>query len=124
MQLKALRFSAIRFSAALLLALSSTAALAHSKPKIMLPAPDSTGPAPAELSVIFSEPLMAKFSKLELTDEKGKVLSKESSVLDPKDSKHLTLKLPKLAPGTYYVHWVSAAADGHHMDGDYSFNVK
>jgi methionine-rich copper-binding protein CopC len=119
-----MRLKAVRLAAAFTLALSATVALAHSKPKVMLPAPDSTGPAPAELSVIFTEPLMGKFSKLELTDEKGKVISKESSVQDPKDSKHLTLKLPKLAPGTYYVHWVSAAPDGHRMDGDYSFNVK
>jgi len=124
MRLNALRPAALRVSAALAFMLCATAALAHSKPKVMLPAPDSTVSAPAELSVIFTEGLIAKFSKLELTDEKGKVLSRESSVLDPKDSKHLTLKLPKLAPGTYYVHWVSAAPDGHRMDGDYSFNVK
>jgi methionine-rich copper-binding protein CopC len=119
-----MRLKAVRLAAALTLALSATVALAHSKPKVMLPAPDSTVSAPAMLSVVFTEPLIAKFSKLELTDEKGKVLSKETSVLDPADNKHLTLKLPKLAPGTYFVHWVSAAPDGHRMDGDYSFNVK
>ncbi len=100
-------------------------ALAHSKPRTMLPAADSSVPdAPSELSVYFTEGLEPKFSLLRLTDGKGTVLSKEGSKLDPSDDKHLTLALPKLRPGTYYVHWVAASKDGHKMDGDYKFAVK
>ncbi|SEC63596.1 copper resistance protein CopC [Terriglobus roseus] len=102
----------------------SIPAFAHSKPKIMEPAANSTVEAPTELSVIFSEALDPKFSSLALTDEKGTVLSKAKTIADPANHMHLSLPLPKLAPGTYYVHWVSAAVDGHRMDGDYSFKVK
>jgi methionine-rich copper-binding protein CopC len=61
---------------------------------------------------------------LELTDEKGTVIQTQKSIVDASDQKHITLALPKLNPGTYHVHWISAASDGHRMDGDYSFNVK
>jgi methionine-rich copper-binding protein CopC len=107
-----------------LASLFSIPASAHSKPKVMDPAANSTVDAPAELSVIFSEALDPKFSSLALTDEKGAVISKAKTVPDPANHMHLSLPLPKLAPGTYYVHWVSAAVDGHRMDGDYSFRVK
>jgi methionine-rich copper-binding protein CopC len=45
-------------------------------------------------------------------------------VASPSNHLLLTLPLPKLAPGTYRVHWVSAALDGHKADGSYSFKVK
>lgn len=107
-----------------LLALAALPAFAHAHPKAMTPAANSTVAAPSEISVFFSEPLEPKFSKLELKDAKGSVLSKQPSLLDPKDKTHLTLALPHLDAGVYHVHWVSAATDGHRMDGDYSFNVK
>lgn len=102
----------------------SVSAYAHSRPRVMVPAANSTVASPAEVSVIFSEALDPKFSSLTLTDEKGKALSTAKTVPDPKNHLHLTLPLPRLAPGTYYVHWVSAALDGHRMDGDYAFTVK
>ena len=107
-----------------LASLFSSPAFAHSKPKVMEPAANSTVDSPSELSVIFSEALDPKFSSLSLTDEKGAVISKAQTIADPKNHMHLSLPLPKLAPGTYYVHWVSAAVDGHRMDGDYPFRVK
>ena len=71
-----------------------------------LPAfPNSTVSAPSEISVYFTEALEPKFSSLQLTDEKGTVLSKVPSVMDPADHKHLTLAVPSLNPGVYYVQW-------------------
>jgi methionine-rich copper-binding protein CopC len=104
--------------------LAAASASAHSKPKVMVPAADSVVSAPASVSVVFTEALEPKFSSLQLTDEKGTVVSKAASKLDPADAKHMTLELPSLAPGVYYVHWVTASADGHHMEGDYKFSVK
>jgi len=104
--------------------LFATTALAHSRPKAMSPEPNSTIASPTEVSVYFTEALEPKFSSLQLTDADGKVLSKDASKPDAADSKHLSLPLPKLAPGTYYVHWVTASADGHRMNGDYKFTVK
>jgi methionine-rich copper-binding protein CopC len=110
--------------AALTFSLAAVPAFAHSRPKTMTPAANSIVSAPAEVSVFFTEPLEPKFSSLQLTDEKGTVLSTASSTMEPADHTHLILALPKLAPGVYYVHWISAATDGHRMDGDYAFTVK
>jgi methionine-rich copper-binding protein CopC len=104
--------------------LMSVPAFAHSKPRVMEPAPNSTVDAPNEISVIFSEPLDPKFSSLSLNDEKGSVISTAQTIADPANHMHLSLHLPKLGPGTYSVHWVSAAVDGHRMDGEYTFRVK
>ena len=99
-------------------------ALAHSRPKVMVPAADSTVTAPAELSVTFTEALEGKFSSLRLTDASAHAVTTAPSVLDPADPKHLTLALPKLMPGVYTVHWSAAATDGHRSDGSYHFTVK
>lgn len=98
-------------------------ALAHAHPKTMTPAANSTVSAPSELSIVFSEPLEPSFSKLALMDSKGAVLTTQPATVDPKDPKHMTLSLPHLKTGVYRVHWVSAARDGHRMDGEYSFTV-
>lgn len=99
-------------------------AWAHARPKIMIPAADSAGPAPAKITVTFSEPVEAKFSSLTVTDEKGAPISKEHSLGEEKDPKTLTLALPSLVPGGYLVHWISVAQDGHRMEGEYKFVVK
>lgn len=109
---------------ALGLALVPADALAHSRPKVMVPAPDSTVSSPPSISVTFTEPLEAKFSYLTLSDEQGTKLNTASSVAVPNDPKTLTLNLPTLKPGDYLVHWVSVAPDGHRMEGEYKFTVK
>jgi methionine-rich copper-binding protein CopC len=98
-------------------------AFAHAHPVTMTPAKDSTVTAPTQISVFFSEALEPKFSKLELQDSMGMVVSKAAAVIDPKDPKHLTLALPVLPPGVYTVNWVSVATDGHRMPGKYSFTI-
>jgi methionine-rich copper-binding protein CopC len=116
----------------LLLALSMIAtmiftapyAMAHARPKVMVPAPDSTVSSPATISVTFTEPVEPKFSSLTVTDELGKKYNTASSAPLSNDPKTLTLGLPALQPGGYLVHWVSVAADGHRMEGEYKFLVK
>ena len=99
-------------------------ALAHARPKVMVPAPDSTVASPKAIVVTFSEPLEAKFSSLCVTDEHGSKLNTASSAASANDPKTLTLALPVLKSGDYLVHWVSVAPDGHRMEGEYKFTVK
>jgi methionine-rich copper-binding protein CopC len=110
--------------AAAALMLASVPAFAHAHPVTMNPAPDSTVSAPAKISIVFSEDLEPRFSSLKLADSNGNIVSKEASVLDPKDAKHMTLALPKLAPGVYTVQWMSSALDGHKLARSYNFTVK
>ena len=99
-------------------------ALAHSRPKVMVPAPDSTVSSPATISVTFTEPLEPRFSSLSVIDEQGKKYNAASSLPAQNDPKTLTLSLPPLKPGDYLVHWVTVAPDGHRMEGEYKFTVK
>ena len=112
------------FAAVVLASLTTLPAFAHSRPKVMVPAADAVVAEPSEISVIFSEGLEPKFSSLKLMDEKGAVVSKEDSKVDSADPKHMTLALPRLAPGVYVVHWVTAAPDGHRMNGEYQVTFK
>jgi len=99
-------------------------AVAHARPKVMLPTPDSVGPSPAMVSITFSEAVEPKFSSINVTDEQGKKFNTASSMPAAGDPKTLTLALPGLPPGGYLVHWVSVADDGHRMEGEYKFTVK
>ncbi len=111
-------------AAAFAFILAATPAFAHSHPVTMLPAKDSTVSAPTELSVVFSEDLDAKGSSLKLENSSGEIVSKDASMLDPAHAKHMTLKLPKLAPGVYTVAWITLSTDGHRLMGRYGFTVK
>ena len=106
------------------LVFAAAPAFAHSHPVTMTPAPDSVVTAPTEVSIIFSEDLEPKFSSLKLKDSSGNVVSKQASVLDPKNAKHMTLALPKLAPGVYTLEWMSSSTDGHRLSRSYTFTVK
>jgi hypothetical protein len=99
-------------------------ALAHAHPKVMKPAPDSTGPAPSSVSITFSEEVEPKFSFIQLTDESGKSADSQVSKPAPDDPTTLILPVPKLTTGIYVVHWANVAVDGHRLDGSYKFTVR
>ena len=108
----------------LTLATLTLPAFAHARPKLANPAANATVEAPKEISIVFTEAVDPKFSSLQLLDAGGKPIATAPTVADPADHAHLTLPVPHLAPGTYGVHWVTAAVDGHHLDGTYTFTVK
>jgi methionine-rich copper-binding protein CopC len=111
-------------SALVLMLAAVPSALAHAHPTVMKPAPDSTGLAPSSILITFSEGLEPKFSSIRLTDERGKAESSEVSRPAPADPKTITLAVPMLTAGTYIVHWVSVAVDGHRLEGSYKFTVQ
>jgi copper resistance protein C len=117
------QFLAAAWMTALFLS-SSPYASAHARPKVMVPAAESTTASPPRVSVTFSEAVEPKFSSLNVTDEQGKQINTATSTSLPDDPKTLTLALPSLQPGGYLVHWVSVAPDGHRMEGEYKFTVK
>ena len=106
------------------LVLTSVPAFAHAVPKAMTPAPDSTVSAPTEISMTFSEELEPKFSVIKLLYSTGAVVSKDASVLDSTNAKHLTLALPKLPAGAYTVQWTSSTTDGHRLSRSYTFTIR
>src|SRR5271155_209477 len=95
-------------------------ASAHAHPKVMVPAADSAGPSPAAVSITYSEAVEPKFSTISVTDAGGKKkFSTATAMPVANDPKTMMLALPTLQPGSYMVHWVSVAADGHRLEGQY-----
>jgi methionine-rich copper-binding protein CopC len=100
--------------------------LAHPLPKAATPAPNAALTAsPPEIRITFSEPLVAAFSGLDLTDAAGKPVALGPATVDPDDNKVLVATLKaQLASGVYTVSWRAVGADTHHVAGHYSFQVK
>ena len=105
------------------LLMTTASAWAHAHPKVMEPAADSVGPAPAQVSIRYTEGLEPKLSSIHVASQSGPVVGK-ASVVDAADATHMTLALPALKPGSYTVHWVAVATDGHRTEGSYQFTVK
>jgi methionine-rich copper-binding protein CopC len=109
---------------AAVLAMTTGSAFAHAHPKVMEPGVDSIGPAPAQVSIRFTEGLEPKFSSIQVSGANGAAVSKAMSVVDSADATHMTLGIPALKPGSYAVHWIAVATDGHRTEGIYHFTVK
>jgi copper transport protein len=83
--------------------------------------------APTEIRLVFSEPLEAQVTSLDLAGPDGALLVDHGGTIDPADPFALVLgppHLPALADGIYTVTWRTlSAADGHTADGTSAFAV-
>ncbi len=80
--------------------------------------------APGELTLIFTQNIVAAFSGASLNSAAGASIPTGKAKVDPSDP--ATLRVPlgrKLAPGTYVVHWHVVSVDTHHTSGSYKFTV-
>jgi len=111
--------------ALLAVGLIAAPASAHPSLKSANPAADAaTTGSPTEIQLTFSEGLIAKFSGLELKDERGKTIATGAATVDPQDNKRLLVpvKTP-LTAGRYTVKWHVVSGDTHRVQGQYSFTV-
>jgi copper resistance protein C len=108
---------------AIALLIAVPVAFAHTHPEEMMPAPNTTVHAPANVTIHFNGALEPKFSKITLADAAGHMVSKDPSVVGA-DTKTMTLPLPALDPGIYTVNWVGVSVDTHREQGNYKFTVK
>ncbi|MGS0624203.1 copper homeostasis periplasmic binding protein CopC [Ralstonia sp. VS2407] len=107
-------------------ALVTTLALAHPKLLSANPADKSTGPAPAQIALHFSEKLVAQFcdATLVMTAASGPT-TVATKVATGSDGRTLTVSPTQpLAPGAYRVDWHVVAADTHRVAGNLTFQVK
>ncbi len=80
--------------------------------------------SPAEIRLVFSEELVAKFSGIELRDQTGKIVETGPAAVDPEDKKRLIIPVKAtLTLGTYTVEWHAVSEDTHRVKGRYSFKV-
>lgn len=76
---------------------------------------------PAAVRIHFDGELEPAFSRVEVRDAQGKIISGESRV--GTGSKVLETRLPPLKAGTYHVYWRVVGHDGHATQGDYRFSM-
>jgi methionine-rich copper-binding protein CopC len=110
--------------AAMTLAIAQLAR-AHVFPKHEVPAAGSAVPSSQNaVAIDFDEGLESEFSAITVTDVRGRSVTNGKSVVDPSNAKHMWVALNALTPGVYTVTWVAVGADGHRMEGEYTFTVK
>lgn len=94
----------------------------HSYLELSSPKPDSTlEDSPAGIWVQFTEPIDTSLSKLRLEKENGEVIEAEQYSVD---NSSMTLRLPTLENGVYYVYWQILSLDSHVTDGSFRFTVE
>jgi len=119
-----MRGFAVAFAAALLLFPAS--AFAHAELVSANPPVNGTvQAAPKEISITFSEAVEAKFSTIEVLDERAQRLDQGKPEAAPNDPKTLRVMVKALRAGTYRVNWhVVSSDDSHKTKGTYEFTVK
>jgi copper resistance protein C len=119
-----MRAFAVAFAAALLLFPAS--AFAHAELVSANPPVNGTvQAAPKEISITFSEAVEAKFSTIEVLDERAQRLDQGKPEAAPNDPKTLRVMVKALRAGTYRVNWhVVSSDDSHKTKGTYEFTVK
>jgi len=99
-------------------------AQAHAHLEKALPAADSKSPEVSEIRLSFSEAIEPKLSTLRLETAEERTVTEPGAEFDKADPKTMVVHLyEKLPPGIYKVRWAVVAADGHRMNGLYSFLV-
>lgn len=112
------------FAALVIVAALPGIALAHAELENAVPAAGSSGPAPTELRLDFSEGLELAFTKVTLSGVDGALIATGTLALDPADATILVVPLSAPLPaGAVKVDWKAVADDGHKSEGSYSFTV-
>jgi copper transport protein len=84
---------------------------------------DVLGAAPERAELDFSETIVPSASSVRLVDQTGRSMPSGSTTTSP-DRLHLTVRLPRLVPGTYGLLWRTLAEDdGHETSGTIVFSV-
>jgi len=109
---------------------SAVPALAHPRLVSASPAANASVARPSQITLTFSEPLVAPLSGIELTmtampgmaDHPRMPIKGFSTKVE---GRTLTAKLPRPLPvGTYEIKWHVVAADQHRIENIYSFTVR
>lgn len=123
------RFSLAAFAASALFA-SALPAAAHPRLVSASPAANSTVAKPTQITLTFSEELVAPLSGIELTMTAMPGMANHPRMpikgfTTKVEGRTLTAKLPRpLSAGTYELKWHVVAADQHRIENLYTFNVR
>jgi methionine-rich copper-binding protein CopC len=104
----------------LTLAMSPMLASAHSKSEATTPADGATVTEVPELSMQFDGPM--RIISITLSSSEGEVALERETGMDPA-KEFRAVPVEELTPGSYRFDWRGMAADGHPMQGGFSFTV-
>ena len=106
-------------------ALPSGRVLAHAQLVTSSPAAGAVlAESPAEIRLVFSEPLAPDLTSLDLADQSGTTLLDHAGEIDPADPFALVVVDPELPDGVFTIRWRSlSTADGHTAEGFLTFGV-
>src|SRR5262249_51880645 len=107
--------------AAVVLLAAATQVQAHAHLLSASPAANATVTAPKMIVLRFSERLEPNFSGLEVFKADGSKAQVTSEILAHDRKTIIGRSASPLPPGVYTVRWRTVAADGHRMDGTFSF---
>jgi len=80
--------------------------------------------SPAQVELLFSEPLEAKISVIKVYDSSGAAIDAGDSIVDESNPERMTVSLPLLPNGIYIVSWaVISQIDGHLTAGSFPFAI-
>ncbi|AGI69203.1 hypothetical protein OAN307_c37470 [Octadecabacter antarcticus 307] len=106
--------------ATLILAVSATASLAHSKPEDTTPVNDTTVEVVDVISIRFNDPM--RVTAITMTGPNGAVDVDRETGLEPV-TEFLAAPAAAIPAGVYAVEWRGLSADGHPMQGTFGFTV-
>eukprot|EP01037_Dinobryon_pediforme_P012889 gene12889-12989_t len=109
--------------AAALILVTAAPAFAHAHLRQSTPAADSVAPAPAEVSITFSEALEPKFSSITVSDPSGARVDQGSLHVVGDNARVVAIGLKPLPPGVYSVDWHATSVDSHKTEGKFTFTV-
>ncbi|HET6306749.1 MAG TPA: copper resistance protein CopC [Rhodopila sp.] len=102
----------------------SVAAYAHAHLVSSIPPADSiSSPAPADVSIDYTEGVEPAFSSIEVQDASGARVDTGHVHTQPDNNRRLIVELKPLPPGIYKVIWHATAVDTHKTTGTFAFTV-
>jgi methionine-rich copper-binding protein CopC len=105
------------------LVLAAAQAQAHALLQHADPAVGSTGPAPRELVLDYSEGVEVALCTVDVRDAAGVRVDAGDLHGVPGNGKRMAIGLKPLAPGTYRVTWHAVSVDTHRTQGGFDFTV-
>jgi methionine-rich copper-binding protein CopC len=91
--------------------------LDHAEPRVG----STVAKPPDAVTLTFSEPVEADFSRIEILDARDQRIATEP-LTHPKPAE-LQVPLPPLPPGEYTVHWAVTSIDTHQTEGRFAFTI-
>jgi copper resistance protein C len=100
------------------LLLCAVTAHAHAHLSASVPQEGSTGKAPEQIELTFSETARLTAISLQRAGEASRKLAPPAT-----SAAHITVPLPKLPPGRYTLSWRLLSGDGHVTSGSLHFSI-